>query len=116
MKPFKFFTDNKINIEDDSLYHLDVYENMALGLISYCMRASRSPIEWKHHFREGVNKCLEIKEILFHNNFESPHVKIVYSIHTINNPGNADMTNTREHTFHLAEDVYNEVIRNNETI
>jgi len=116
IKDFKFFNENKFNTEFDPLYHLDVYQNMALGLISSCVRVNRSPIKWKHHFREMVNKCLEIEEFLLHNNFETPHVKIVYSIHTINNPGNADMTNTTEHTFHLAEDVFNSVIRRYENI
>jgi len=123
IKDFKFFNENKYNIEFDPLYHLDVYQNMALGLISSCMRENRSPILWKHHFRESglenhriMNKCLEIQEILLHNNFETPHVKIKYNIHIINCPGDANMTDTTEYTFHLAEDVFNSFIRRYENI
>ena len=123
---FKFFGDNRYNIEDDPLYFLDVYQNMALGLISYCYRTHRMPVGWRHHFfetgpeydgmRNGVNKCIVITELDTHNNFESPHVKIGYEIHTINVPGYAYMTETTQHNFHLAEDVFDNVMRRYENL
>ena len=125
MRVFKFFGDNRYNIQDDPLYFLDVYQNMALGLISYCYRTDRLPLGWKHHFhesgpqhgpRDGVYKCLVITELDRHNNFESPHVKIGYDIHIINVPGNANMTETTRHSFHLAEDVFNSVMRRYENL
>jgi len=123
IKPFKFFNENKFNIEYDPLYHLNVYENIALGIINYCYRTDRVPIGWKHHFyesgsedRRGVNKCIEITDLISHDYFESRHVRIRYDVHTINRPGNSDMTETTNHTFHLAEDVFNEAITRYETI
>jgi hypothetical protein len=123
MKTFKFLAENKINIEDDPLYHLNVYENIVLGLISYCYRTDNRPIGWKHHFYEsspedcgGVNKCIEVCELISHDYFESRHIRIKYKINTINSPVNSDMTVTTGHTFHLAEDVFIEVMRRHETI
>jgi len=123
MRTFKFLVENKINIEDDPLYHLDAYENIVLGLISYCYRTDNRPIGWKHHFHEsgpedrgGVNKCIEIIDLISHDYFESRHVRIRYKVYTINSPGYDDMTVTTGRTFHLAEDVFIEVMRRHETI
>lgn len=120
MRDFKFFTDNKINIEDDPLYHLNVYENMALGLISYCYRMNLTPIDYQHHFyesgpgvRNGVNKTIVITDLISHDNFESRHVKIRYELYVINPLTANEIT---EHTFHLAENVFNEVMRRYENI
>jgi hypothetical protein len=109
MQTFKFFTENKINIEDDPLYHLNVYENMALGLISYCYRMHLTPVGYQHHFAEnGFSRHLVITDLISHDYFESRHIRIRYDLYDINN-----LTN---HIFHLSEDVFNEVMRRYENI
>ena len=120
MKLFKFFTDNKVNIEDDTLYHLNVHENMAIGLISYCYRMNLMPIGYQHHFyesvpgvRNGVNKTMVITDLISHDYFESRHVRIGYELYTINPLTANEMI---EHTFHLAENVFNEVMRRYENL
>jgi hypothetical protein len=117
MRQFKFFDDNGINIQDDPLYHLNVFENMVLGLISYCYRMNLSPLGYQHQFYESgpnvapgnsVNRHLVINDLISHDYFESRHVRIRYEIY--------DRNGTNQYTFHLAEDVYNEVIRRYENI
>jgi hypothetical protein len=109
MKTFKFFTDNKINIEDDPLYHLDVYENMALGLIGYCYRMNLIPVGYHHQFSEnGFSRHLVITDLISHDYFECRHVRIKYDLFSVNG--------LEHHTFHLAENVFNEVIRRYESI
>ena len=109
MKTFKFLAENKINIEDDPLYHLNVYDNMALGLISYCYRTDNRPIGWKHRFNEnGLNRHMVINDVISHDYFESRHVRIRYELY--------DRNGINQHTFQLAEDVFNEVMRRYENI
>ena len=109
MREFKFFTDNKVNIEDDPLYHLNVYENMVLGVISYCYRMHLIPVGYQHHFAEnGFSRHLVITNLISHDYFESRHVRIKYDLYDVN-----DFTH---HTFHLDEDVFNEVMRRYENI
>jgi hypothetical protein len=103
IKDFKFFNDNKINIEDDPLYYLNVYENMALGLISYCYRMHLIPVGYQHQFADnGFIRHLVINDITRHDNFECRHVRILYEIY--------DNTGTSVYSFHLAENVFNEVM------
>ena len=67
MRKFKFLTDNKMTIEDDPLYYLNVYENIALGLISYCYRMHLMPIGYQHQFAEnGFIRHLVINLSLIH--------------------------------------------------
>jgi len=109
IKEFKFFDNNKVNIEDDPLYHLNVYENIALGLISYCYRMNLTPIGYQHQFSEnGLSRHLVINDVISHDYFESRHVRIRYELY--------DRNGMDQHTFHLAEDVFNEVIRRYENI
>jgi hypothetical protein len=109
MKAFKFFTENKINIEDDPLYHLNVYENMVLGLISYCYRMHLIPVGYQHQFAEnGFIRHLVINDVISHDYFESRHVRIRYELY--------DRNGINQHTFHLAEDVFNEVMQRYENI
>ena len=109
IKPFKFLHENKFNIEYDPLYHLDVYQNMALRLISYCFRMNLVPVGYQHHFAEnGFSRHLVITDLISHDYFESRHVRISYDLYDIN-----DLTH---HRFHLSEDVFNEAIRRYETI
>lgn len=114
MKLFKFFNENKYNFEDDPLYHLSVYENMVLGVISYCYRMHLMPIGYQHHFYEtgprlrGVNKSIVITDLISHDYFESRHVRIRYELY--------DRDGLNQHTFHLAEDVFNEVMRRYENL
>jgi hypothetical protein len=109
MKAFKFLAENKINIEDDPLYHLNVYENMALGLISYCCRMNLVPVSYQHQFEEnGLSRHLVITDLISHDYFECRHVRIKYDLYDING--------LEHHTFHLAEDVFIEVMRRHETI
>ena len=114
MKQFKFFNQNVKSIEDDPLYHLSLYENMAIGLISYCYRMNLTPIDYQHHFyesgpgeRNGVNKTMVITDLTSHGYFESMHVKIRYELYTITPLTANEMT---EHTFHLAQDVFDNVM------
>jgi hypothetical protein len=120
MKDFKFFNQNVESIEDDPLYHLNVYENMALGLVSYCYRMNLTPVGYQHHFyetgprvRNGVNKTMVITDLISHDYFESRHIRIKYELYAINPLTANEMT---EHTFHLAEDVFNEVMRRYENV
>ena len=109
MREFKFFTDNKVNIEDDPLFHLNFYENMVLGVISYCYRMHLIPVGYQHHFAEnGFSRHLVITNLISHDYFESRHVRIKYDLYDVN-----DLTH---HTFHLSEDVFNEVMRRYENI
>jgi hypothetical protein len=109
MKLFKFFTDNKVNIEDDPLYYLNVYENMAIRLISYCYRMHLIPIGYQHQFAEnGFIRHLVINDVISHDYFESRHVRIRYELY--------DRDGLNQHTFHLAEDVFNEIMQRYETI
>lgn len=106
---FKFFNDNKIKIEDDPLYYLNVYQNMALRLISYCYRMNLTPLGYQHQFEEnGLSRHLVITDLISHDYFESRHVRVRYDLYDVN-----DLTH---HIFHLAEDVFNEVIRRYENI
>ena len=116
MKSFKFFNNNKQYIEDDPLYHLNAYENMALGLISYCYRMNLSPIGYQHQFDESIStrgpgfitRHLVINDLISHDYFESRHVRIGYEIY--------DRNGTNRYTFHLAEDVFIEVMRRYENL
>ena len=120
--PFKFLNNTA---EYDPLYDLDVYQNMTLGLISYCRRMNIDTFGWKHHFYEcgtnpeilnGVNKCLVLLNIATHDRFETPHVMIQYNVNTINRIGDANYTETTEHTFHLDKDVFDNVMRRYENL
>lgn len=122
MKDFKFFNQNVESIEDDPLYHLNVYENMALGLISYCYRMNLVPVGYQHHFyesgpsdapRQGKNRTMVITDLISHDYFESRHIRIRYELYTINPLTPNEMT---EHTFHLAEDVFNNVMERYENL
>jgi len=109
MRKFKFLTDNKMTIEDDPLYYLNVYENIALGLISYCYRMNLVPVGYQHQFEEnGLSRHLVITDLISHDYFESRHIRVRYDLYDIN-----DLTN---HIFHLSEDVFREAIRRYETI
>ena len=109
IKDFKFFTENKINIEDDPLYHLNVYENMVLGVISYCYRMNLTPVSYQRQFEEnGLSRHLVITDLISHDYFECRHVRIKYDLYDING--------LEHHTFHLAENVFNEVMQRYETI
>ena len=109
MRKFKFLTDNKMRIEEDPLYYLNVYENMVLGLIYYCYGMNLPPIGYQHQFSEnGLIRHLVINDVISHDYFESRHVRIRYELY--------DRNGMDQHTFHLAEDVFNEVIRRYENI
>jgi len=109
IKQFKFFNENKYNFQNDPLYHLNVYENMVLGVISYCYRMNLMPVGYQHHFYMGEeSKYLKITELMYHDNFETRHVRMNYDVYDVNN-----LTN---HTFHLAEDVFIEVMRRYENL
>ncbi len=109
IKNFKFFNENKYNIEDDPLYHLNVYENIVLGVIGYCYRMNLTPVGYRHHFYMGEEiKHMKITDLITHNNFESRHVRINYDVYDINN-----LTN---HNLHLSEDVFIEAMRRYEHI
>ena len=114
IKDFKFFNEKKYNFEDDPLYHLNVYENMVLGVISYCYRMNLMPVGYQHHFyesgpgmRNDVNKTMVITDLISHDYFESRHIRIRYELYTINPLTANEMT---EHTFHLAQDVFDNVM------
>jgi hypothetical protein len=54
-----------------------------------------------------------ITDLISHDYFESRHIRIKYELYAINPLTANEMT---EHTFHLAEDVFNEVMRRYENI
>jgi hypothetical protein len=117
MKIFKFLNENVKSIEDDPLYHLNVYENMALRLISWCQRMNLPPVGYQHQFYEsgssdapgqGINRHLIIYDITRHHNFGSLHVRIFYVIY--------DRNGTDNHVFHLDEQVFESVMRRYENI
>ena len=117
MRVFKFFDENKYNIVDDALYHLNVYENIAIGLISWCLRMDLAPVGYQHQFYEsgpadgpfgGVNRHLVIKHVTRHNNFESPHDRVYYEIY--------DRNGTTNYAFHLAENIFDAVMRRYENL
>ena len=116
MKDFKFFNDNKYNIEDDPLYHLNAYENMALGLISWCQRMSIFPIGYQHQFDEStltngpgfITRHLVIDNIIRHDYFECRYVKIIYEIY--------DTTGTSVYSFNLREQHFESIMRRYENI
>jgi len=109
MRPFKFFTENKINIEDDPLYRLNVYENMVLGVISYCYRMHLIPVGYQRQFAEnGFSRHLVITDLISHDYFECRHVRIKYDLYDVNG--------LEHYTFHLAENVFNEVMQRYENL
>ncbi len=109
MIEFKFLQENKYNIECDPLYHLTVHQNMILGIISYRYRMNLTPIEYHHQFHEnGIMRGIVVKDIWRHDQFESRHVRIQYSIYDRNGMNN--------HSFHLDEQVFESVMRRYENL
>ena len=118
MRNFKFFGDNKYNIEDDPLYHLNVYENMAIGLISWCQRMNLFPIGYQHQFDEStstvgpghITRHLVINDIQRIENYLGlgRRVHIAYEIYDING--------YTPYSFHLDENVFDNIMRRYENI
>lgn len=116
IRSFRFFDENKYNIEDDALYNLNAHENIALGLISWCQRMDLNPIGHQHQFDEStsnhgpghITRHLVIKHITRHDNFETPHVRIFFGIYDINGINN--------YAFHLDENVFDNVMRRYENL
>ena len=116
MIDFKFFQENKYDIEHDPLYTLDAYQNMALGLINYCYRMNLSPIGYQHQFDEStstrgpgfITRHLVINDVISHDYFETRHVRIRYEIYDVNG--------TNRYTFHLDEQVFETLMRRYENL
>jgi hypothetical protein len=109
IKDFKFFNEKKYNFEDDPLYRLNVYENMVLGVISYCYRMNLTPVGYQHHFYMGQeSKYLKIIDLTYLDNFGRRDVGMSYQVYDVNN--------LTHHRFQLDENVFNEVMRRYENL
>ena len=118
MKEYKFLNKN-YHIDNNIVFHdsdsgnigTNVYENMAIGLVSWCQRMEINPLSYTHQFYDdGDFKEMKIQDVLIHTNFECPHVMIQYQIY------NRNEDEELIYNFHLRQDDFNEIMRRYENI
>ena len=111
MRSFKFLYNNKPNIQEDPLWNLNVYENMALGLVHYCHQRGVCANGYQHQFTDmGIQRFLVIENLIFESTSDeySSYVRVRYQIY--------DQYHTTTLEFRLPEEVFHEVMSRNETI
>ena len=118
MKEYKFLNKN-YHIDNNIVLHnsdsgnigTNVYENMAIGLVSWCQRMEINPLSYTHQFYDdGIFKHLKIIELLIHNRFECPHVMIHFELTDVNGDEIDEMT------FHLRQEYFNDIMNRYENI
>jgi len=112
MRHFKFLRSKQepFPLHDE----FNVYENMAVGLVSWCQRMNLNPIGYQHQFDRSLNgpgfitRHLVIDNIIRHDYFECRYVKIIYEIY--------DTTGTSVYSFNLREQHFESIMRRYENI
>ena len=116
MRHFKFLRSKQepFPLHDE----FNVYENMAVGLVSWCQRMNLNPIGYQHQFDESdsrvgpghITRNLVINDIQRIENFLGlgRRVNIVYEIY--------DPNGYTPYSFHIAEDVFDNIMRRYENL
>ena len=89
---------------------------MAIGLISWCQRMNLSPIGYQHQFDEStsrngpghITRHLVINDVHRYDDAIGRHVTIAYEIYDING--------YTPHSFHLDENVFDNIMRRYENL